>query len=269
MTTNGFNFSSIRALIIDIDGTLFRGDAPLPGIAELFVFLRQRGIAHVVATNNTTETPAQYRHKLAEAGVTLEVGQILTAGVATAAYLQRELPPGAPLFVIGEAALRQVLLEAGFALVANAGQPVAAVVVGGDSGLTYDKLKVAVLHLQRGARLVGANPDLLIPKEEGLIPEAGVTLAALQAATGLTPTVIGKPERLLFELALARLGSVAAHTAMLGDRLETDVWGAQRVGLKTVLVTTGVDNAATAAAKGIEPDAIVDGLAELVEMWSK
>jgi len=263
-----FNFGSIRALIIDIDGTLFHGDQPLPGLPHLFAFLRRRGISAVVATNNTTQTPAQYRRKLALAGAKISQEQVITAGVATAAYLKRELPAGASLYLIGEAALRQVIRRAGFELMADAGHPAAAVVVGGDTRLTYAKLKYAALHLQRGARLVGANPDLLIPTVEGLLPEAGVTLAALQAATGITPTVVGKPERLLFELALAKLGSAAAHTAILGDRLETDILGAQRAGLKTILVTTGVDNAATAAAKGITPDVIVGGLKELVELWS-
>lgn len=262
-----FNFGDIRALIIDIDGTLFRGEAPLPGLPPLFTFLREYGIAHVVATNNTTKTPAQYRHKLAEAGASVQLEQVITAGVATAAYLQQELAPGTPLFVIGEAALLQVMGEAGFEIVVDATRPVAAVVVGGDRDLTYAKLKHAVLHLQRGARLVGTNPDLLIPTDQGLIPEAGTTLAALQAVTGIPPAVVGKPERLLFEMALKRMGCPASQTAMLGDRLETDILGAQRAGLKTILVTTGVDNEQTAAAKGIQPGAVAGGLGELVARW--
>lgn len=261
------DWAAIRALAIDIDGTLLRGEQPLPGGPALLDFLRRRAIDFLVVSNNTTKTPAQYQKKLAAARLELTPAQILTAGTATAAWLKQTLPPGAPLFVIGEAALRQVLTEAGFALVDEAARPVAAVVVGGDSNLTYNKLKGAVLSIQRGARLIGANPDLLIPTEEGLIPEAGTTLAALHAATGATPIVIGKPERPMFDMALARLGHAAGQTAMLGDRAETDILGAQRAGWQTILITTGVDTPDSAAAKGIEPDAVVGGLAELVERW--
>jgi 4-nitrophenyl phosphatase len=135
--------------------------------------------------------------------------------------------------------------------------------------LTYDKLKYAALQLQRGARFVGTNPDLLCPTEEGLVPEAGATLAALEAATEISPVVIGKPERYLFDQAVAMLGSERAAIAVLGDRLETDILGGQRAGLKTVLVTSGVDDERAIVQKGIEPDLVVSGLDMLVELWER
>jgi 4-nitrophenyl phosphatase len=193
--------------------------------------------------------------------------QILTAGVATARYLAGELRRGASLYVIGEPALETVLHQAGFVLLADAGQPADAVVVGGDSTLSYEKLKHAALLLQQGARLVGTNPDLLCPTEEGLVPEAGTTLAALEAATGISPVVIGKPACYLFDMAVATMGRERARTAVLGDRLETDILGGQQAGLKTVLVTSGVDNERTVLQKGIKPDLVVGGLNDLVELW--
>jgi 4-nitrophenyl phosphatase len=176
---------------------------------------------------------------------------------------------GARLYVIGEPALEEVLRHAGFALLQDASHPVDAVVVGGDSTLTYDKLKYAALLLQRGARFVGTNPDLLCPTNEGLVPEAGMTLAALQAATGIAPTVIGKPARPLFDLAVQRLGRRPAEVAILGDRLETDIAGGQRAGLRTVLVTSGIDDEDTIRQKGIEPDLVVRGLDMLVDLWEE
>lgn len=262
-----FSFKNVRALIIDIDGTLWRGNQPLPGLAFFFDSLQQRDIAFVVVTNNTVKTPNQYRQKFAGAGVVLPRDCVLTASVATADYLKQHLEPGAPLYVIGQAGLRHALGQAGFTLLADASRPAAAVVVGGDTRLTYQKLKCAVLLIQRGAQLIGANPDLLIPTEEGLIPEAGVTLAALQAATGVSPVIIGKPERPLFELALQRMAANPGQTAALGDRLETDILGGQRAGLKTILVTTGVDNRGSVLQKQIQPDVVVDSLSELVELW--
>jgi 4-nitrophenyl phosphatase len=264
-----FGLGDIQALIIDIDGTLLRGPLPMPGLFELFAFLRSRQVSFVVVSNNATKTPTQYRTKLADLGVEVEVENILTAATATAAYLRRELRQDAALYIIGERALEEVFRRAGFALLGDASQLAEAVVVGGDSTLTYDKLKHAVLLLQRGARLVGTNPDLLCPTEEGLVPEAGTTLAALQAATGVAPTVVGKPARYLFDVAMERMGSTPARTAVLGDRLETDILGGQGAGLKTVLVTTGVDNERTMRQKGIEPDLVVSGLHELIEIWEK
>jgi 4-nitrophenyl phosphatase len=259
------NFASLRALIIDVDGTLWRGHTPLPGLVELFDFLHRRNIAFVVVTNNTTETPTHYWRRLYNLGVDLSPKQVMTAAAATIDYLQREYPPGTHIYVIGEAALRKVIRAAGFKVAQHSRRTVDVVVVGGDSRLTYTKLKNAVFHIRDGAAFIGTNPDLLVPTEEGLVPEAGTTLAALQAATGVQPIVIGKPTEYLFALALARLNSRPEETAMVGDRLETDILGAQRVGLRSILVTTGADNAQSIITKRITPDAVVSALPELIE----
>ena len=258
---------SVRALIVDMDGTLFRGPIPLPGLQRFFAFLQAGRISFVVVSNNATKTAEEYRKRLAVQGVQVQANQILTAATATASFLERELATGANLYVIGEPALTGLLRQSGFSILHDASRPVDAVVVGGDSTLTYDKLKDAALLLQRGARFVGTNPDLLCPTEEGLVPEAGATLAALQAATGVAPTVIGKPARPLFDLAVQRLGRRRAETAVLGDRLETDIGGGQQAGLKTVLVTTGIDDERSVRQKGIEPDLIVSSLDMLVDLW--
>ncbi|HEX9922347.1 MAG TPA: HAD-IIA family hydrolase [Anaerolineae bacterium] len=261
-----FDLQDIQALIIDIDGTLWRGRTPMPGLVPFFGFLQRRALSFIIVTNNSVETPAQYQQKLAGFGVEIQPDQILTCSLATAAYLKQE-HEGAVVYVIGETGLRQALGQAGFSLTDKAAPPAQVVVVGGDTGLTYDKLKYAVLSIQRGAQFVGANPDLLIPTEEGLVPEAGTTLAAIQAATGVAPTVIGKPEPWLFELAVKKMGSSPHQTAMLGDRLDTDILGGQRAGLKTILVTTGVDNRESVVQKAIQPNLIVGGLSELVDIW--
>jgi HAD superfamily hydrolase (TIGR01457 family) len=263
------NLASLQALIIDIDGTLLRGKVPAPGLAEFFSFLGSQPVSFVVASNNTAKTANQYRMGLGKLGVRLTREQVVTAALATADYLKRELGEGATLFLIGEPALQEVMLQAGFQLSRDASQAADAVVVGGDSTLTYDKLKHAVLLLQRGAQLVGTNPDLLCPTEEGLVPEAGMTLAALEAATGAKPIVIGKPAHYLFDTAVKRMGREPALTAVLGDRLDTDILGGQRAGLKTILVTSGVDNEESITQKGIEPDLVVSGLDTLAQLWEK
>jgi 4-nitrophenyl phosphatase len=239
----------------------------MPGIRRLFALLNARRVPFVMVSNNATKTPANYQALLAGHGAQVAVEQIITAATAMADYVRSELKEGAALYVIGEPALCGALKQGGSILLDGAIEPVDAVVVGGDSNLTYEKLKNAALLLQRGARLVGTNPDLLRPTEEGLVPEAGTTLAALQAATGVTPVVVGKPEPILFEMAIGKLGSEPAETAILGDRLETDILGGQRAGLKTVLVAGGVDDRDSVEKKGIEPDLVVSGLDALVDLW--
>jgi len=257
----------IRALISDLDGTLVAGSRPQPGLLPFLEMLRGRGVALTVVTNNTVRTPEQFRAKLAACGAEIAPAQMLTAAQATAAYLQGELPAGAALFVVGESGLRAALSEAGFILLEDSARPAAAVVVGGDRTVTHEKLKHAIRHVRAGARFIGTNPDLLVPIEDGLEPEAGVLLAAVAAGAGVQPTIIGKPARPLLDLAMARMGSIPATTAILGDRLDTDILGGQRLGLTTILVTTGAHDAAAVQALGIAPDLIVAGLVELAEMW--
>jgi 4-nitrophenyl phosphatase len=262
-----FRLGDVGALIVDMDGTLFRGAVPLSGLLRFFAFLQSKGIPSVVVSNNATKTAAEYQKRLADHGVQIQLDQILTAAAATASYLAGELSAGARLYVIGEPALTELLKQAGFVLLNDASGAADAVIVGGDSTLTYDKLKHAALLLQRGARFVGTNPDLLCPTDEGLVPEAGAILAALKAATGISPTVIGKPARPLFDLAVERLGRPREEIAILGDRLETDILGGQGAGLKTVLVTSGIDDEGTVRQKGIEPDLVVPSLNALVDLW--
>jgi 4-nitrophenyl phosphatase len=259
----------IRALISDLDGTLLAGNLAQPNLLRFLDFLRKREIALTVVTNNTVRTPAQYSRKLAAAGANVPPEQILTAAIATAAHLQAELPPASPIFVVGESGLRSALVDAGFVLLEDSAQPAAAVVVGGDRTVSHDKLKHAIRHVRRGAHFIGTNPDLLVPVEDGFAPEAGVLLAAIAAGAGVSPTVIGKPERPLLEQALRLMDSTPAATAILGDRLDTDILGGQRLGLTTILVTTGVDDAAAIRTRGIAPDLVVAGLSELSDLWEE
>ncbi len=258
--------SGLSGLVIDIDGTLWRGNAPLPGQGELFRFLDAQGIPFVVATNNT-HSPERYREKFLSAGSDISADRILTASEATAEYLLRHFPLSSRVFVIGYGDLQKALERRGFSLAADASEGAEIVVIGGDFSLTWEKLKNAILLVSRGAALIGSNPDMLIPTEEGLVPEAGTTLAAVEAATGRRPLVIGKPEPPLFELAVEKLGLPASEVAMVGDRVATDVVGAHAAGLKSILVCTGVDNEASARSLGVEPDAVFEDLHRFRNAW--
>jgi 4-nitrophenyl phosphatase len=257
-----------QALIIDMDGVLWRADEPVPGLVDFFVVLRRRGIRFILATNNATKTVAQYQAKLARFGVTVAPEEVLTSSHAAAAYMARRGPAGATVYVIGEDGLREALRERGFVLVDEHAPAADYVAVGWDRTLNWDKLRQACLLVRRGAHFVGTNPDRTYPTPEGLVPGNGATLAALEAATGVTPVIAGKPEPLLYQVALQRLGTSPAATAALGDRLETDIVGGVRAGTRTILVLSGVTTPAQLAASELKPDEVYADIGAIARAWA-
>jgi 4-nitrophenyl phosphatase len=267
MNYNKLDLNDIQALVIDMDGVLWRGNTALPGLKEFFDFLQSGSISFMLATNNASKTPDQYLRKLANFGVTVEREYILTSSLATAAYLRQEFQSGTTVYVVGQEGLREAMREAGFTLLNDSSQPADVVVAGIDFTLTYEKLQHAALLIQGGARFIGTNGDLTFPIEGGFAPGAGSILAAIQAATGVEPVTIGKPERFMFDISMQKMDTTPAHTAMLGDRLETDILGGQQAGLKTIMVLTGVDDEDAIVQKGVQPDVIFSGIDELVQYW--
>jgi 4-nitrophenyl phosphatase len=243
-------FINIRALIIDMDGVLWHGTNPIPGLTDFFQTLRELKIRFILATNNASQTPEQYVDKLARMGVTVTQNEILTSGIATALYLsERVNPVETRVFVVGEDGATQPLIERGFTLtglyeVNNSSDTVKKgadiVVCGKDHTLTWDKLATATLNIRAGAKFIGTNADTTLPTELGITHGNGAILAALEVATGVTPTIIGKPEPIIYQQALALLGVDPAETVAIGDRLETDILGAVRSGIRSIMVLTGV-----------------------------
>ena len=255
---------SLRNLVIDMDGVLYRGDELIAGTRELISLLRRMEIGFVLATNNATRTPQQFVDKLAGMGVQIHTHEVLTSSLATASYLARVAPPGAKVFVVGMEGLRSALEGAGFRLVANGAQ---FVVAGMDFAICYDRLAQASLQIRAGARFIGTNPDLTFPSERGILPGAGSLLAFLEAASGVKPVVIGKPGTAMMEQALDRMAAEPATTAMLGDRLETDILAGRRAGLRTILVMSGVTDEPTLSGSEIQPDLVFADVAHLYTSW--
>ena len=255
----------MRAAVIDMDGVLWAGDSPLPGLSEFFAALRQRRMPFVLATNNAGRSPEQYRDKLARMGVSVSADEVFTSPQATAIVLAQRSPGGGRVFVIGEAALKAALAAAGFTFCDLYETDAAYVVVGIDHGLSWDKLATATLNIRAGAVFVGTNPDLSLPTEHGLTHGNGAILAALQAATGIAPIVIGKPEPTMYQQALTRLKSDPALTFAIGDRLDTDILGAVRAGLPSVLVLTGVSKRADLATLAYQPTWVLDSIVEITK----
>ena len=253
-----------KYLVIDMDGVLYRGSDPLPGLAEFFEFLREHGIGFRLATNNSGLTPQQYAAKMKRMGAEVAPGEIITSGTATARWLAQRHPPGTRVHVFGEDSLRAALTEAGFELADN---HVVAVVASIDWGVTYDKIKRACLLIRGGAQFVATNLDPTRPTEEGLVPGTGALIAAIAVGAETQPTAIGKPEPIMFEQAMAEMGALPQSTATLGDRIDTDMVGGARAGLGTILVLSGSTGRAEAEAYG--PDLIFDSIAALTQAWQE
>lgn len=255
----------IRYLIMDMDGVLYRGNRTLPGAAQFLTWLDRRGIRYLMLTNNSARTPAGWSEKMAKLGMPVPVDRVMTAAQATAAYLRQVSPSGARVYIIGGRGLHEAVLEENGGLFTLDAQRPDYVLVGLDTDFSYDKLRVGCLAVRAGARFIASNADLTFPAEEGLVPGAGALAAALEACTSVKPTVVGKPEQAAFDLALQRLGADRQVTAMLGDRLDTDILGGMRAGLATIMVMTGVSTVDELAASPYKPDYVFADLADLMQ----
>ncbi len=255
------SLSNIKGLILDMDGVLWRENAPIIDLPATFAAIHQRNLKVVLATNNSTKTPAAYQSHLRSFGVELEQWQILTSSLAVADLLHRRFPAGGPIYIIGESGLQQALLEQGFFF---SEQNPLAVVAGIDRKISFDKLKIATLLIRSGVPFYGTNPDRTFPTPEGLIPGAGAILAALETATDQQPIIAGKPHPALLEVSLERLGTLPEETLMVGDRIETDILGGQNAGCKTALVLSGVSTHTQAMQIQPQPDIITDTLYDLI-----
>jgi 4-nitrophenyl phosphatase len=262
------NLGTLKTLLIDGDGVLWRSDEAIPGLNRFFDVLERRGIDWALLTNNNTRTVDTYVQKLCGFGIEADKSIIFTSSTVTADYLKERYGEGAPVHAVGMSGLIETLKEAGFVVSEGEEMPphdVVAVAAGMDRGITHEKIKVAMRLILGGAEFVATNTDGNFPTSDGLNPGTGMVVAALQATSATEPTVIGKPERAIFEAAMKRFDAAPATTAMLGDRLETDILGAQRVGIGTIAVLTGVITREQLAASDIQPDCVYESIAELAD----
>jgi 4-nitrophenyl phosphatase len=255
----------VRSFVIDMDGVLYRGDTILPHVHDFFGALDTAHVPYVMVTNNSTRTPQQYVEKLAGMGLTTTADRVVTSGLATRSWIERRYSAGTRVYLIGMPALVETIFGDG--RYAPAGIDAEVVVTGADWDLTFEKLKIATLAIRHGAAWVATNPDTTFPSEQGIIPGAGAILAAIAAATSAKPVVIGKPEPGMLVEAAAMLHTQPGETAMLGDRLDTDILAGQRAGVATVLVLTGVTTPDELSHSAIQPDVALPDLAPLASYY--
>jgi glycerol 3-phosphatase-2 len=249
------------AILLDLDGVLYRWPEPIPGAAEAVAALRKAGKRVAFVTNNSSRTPAQVVERLASVGVDAKPEEVVTSALATATILAGRGIGSA--FVIGEEGLLKALAEAGVAVVDSSSDEVDVVVVGFDRGADYMKLKDASVLVERGASLVASNADPSFPAPGGESwPGAGALLAAIETTTGTRGEVFGKPEPPLFERALASAGG--GRPLVVGDRLDTDIAGASRLGWDSALVLTGDARRVDVESALWTPTFVLDDLSGLV-----
>jgi len=250
------------AFLFDLDGVLYRGAEPIDGAAETLATLRGLGKGLAFLTNNYSRTPEAIAAHLTGMGIRAAPEEVETSALATATLLRGRAVARA--YVLGEEGLRTALAAAGLTVVDGSSADAETVVVGWDRGFDYAELAAASVLIQRGASLVASNADASYPVEDGLVlPGAGAILAAIQTATGVSAEVVGKPNAPIFRAALDRAGG--GRPLVIGDRLDTDIEGASRLGWDSLLVLTGITGRADLGTATVRPTYVAEHLGELVE----
>lgn len=225
-----------NAYLIDLDGTMYRGDERIEAAAEFVEQLYQRDIPYLFLTNNSAKTKEQISGKLTGMGIRSTPDHVFTSGMATANYIKQQ-KAGARCYVIGEEGLVNAIQKEQLQVTEEA---VDFVVVGIDRKITYEKLAIATLAVRNGASFLSTNSDIAIPAERGLVPGNGAITSVITVSTGQEPIFIGKPERIITEQALKVLGTAKEETLMVGDNYHTDILAGIHAGIDTLMVFTGV-----------------------------
>lgn len=250
--------------LVDLDGVVWVGRELIPGAVEALGELHEAGKEVVFVTNNPARPPSTYVERLREAGVPVEDGRVVTAGIATAGLAAELSGAGASAFVIGAPAFHESVAAAGLEpLAGEAARAAEVVLVSGHRDFDYEELLTATMALQNGATLFATSRDPTLPMPDGAWPGTGSILAAVETASGTRAEVGGKPERHLFEQARALIGD-AERVVMVGDRIASDIEGGRRAGLTTILVLSGATSPEQAQAAEPAPDLVLDDLAALL-----
>jgi 4-nitrophenyl phosphatase len=231
------HWPKITGIVSDLDGVTYRGDEPIESAVGVFQRWNDIGLPYAFVTNNSTKSAEEFSVKLNAMGIPADPARIITTCAVAADRLGDLFEPGSRIMVIGAQALVRAVADRNFEI---ADEDVDAVVAGLDRSFTYEKLAKAQTALLGGAHFIGTNPDVMLPKAGGFEPGAGSILKAIETASGVTPTIIGKPKPDLVTKALSMLGTDRHSTFMLGDQIMTDIVAGHAAGLPTIRVRTGV-----------------------------
>ena len=259
------SLADIRLFLLDMDGTVYLGSRLLPGSLDFLRYLGETGRDHLFLTNNSSRNAQYYAQKLTKLGWPAQPGEILTSGEATALYLGG-LKPAARIYLLGTPDLETEFAAHGFVLTDENPDYV---VLGFDMTLTYDKLVRACDLVRGGVPFIATHPDLNCPTETGYIPDCGAMTALITASTGVTPKVIGKPNREIIDAMFRKKPVRRDQVAMVGDRLYTDIVMGHNAGVTSVLVLSGEAKESDIPAAPVQPDHVAGGLGALYEALKK
>ena len=257
----------IRSWLIDMDGVLVHEERAIPGAPEFIAALREHGLPFLVLTNNSIYTRRDLAARLRASAIEIPEEAIWTSALATARFLADQRPGGSA-FAVGEAGLTTALHQVGYTLSERAPDYV---VLGETRTYSFERITQAIRLIAGGARFIATNPDNVGPTPDGLVPATGSVAALISRATGVEPYYIGKPNPLMMRFALNAIEAHSEHTAMVGDRMDTDVVAGLEAGLYAILVLSGVATRASAERFTYRPSRIVESvgvLASRVAAWA-
>ena len=250
----------IDCWLTDMDGVLVRENRAIPGAPELIEQWRNEGKPFLVLTNNSTFTPRDLSARLRASGLTVPEEFIWTSALATADFCASQMPGGSA-FVLGEAGMTTALHEAGFIMTETAPDYV---VVGETRNYSFEAITKAIRLIRDGSRFIVTNPDATGPSPEGPLPATGAVAALITTATGRTPYIVGKPNPMMFRSAMNRIGAHSENTAMIGDRMDTDIVAGIEAGLHTILVLSGISDRSEMSKYPFRPDEVINSVADLL-----
>lgn len=251
-----------KGYLIDLDGTMYKGSQVIEGAIEFIDYLNKEDKDYLFVTNNSSKTPEEVAEKLNEIGFHTSSEHVITTAMATAGYISEE-SPGATVYMVGGTGLRKSLNDAG--LIVKDDEHVDYVVMGLDEEITYEKLTVACLAVRNGAKFISTNKDVSIPKERGFLPGNGSLTSVVSVSTGQTPIFIGKPETIIMEQALEKIGHAKEECIMIGDLYDTDILAGINSGIDTLHVHTGVTTFEEIQRKEVLPTYSIKNLLEIIE----
>ncbi|MYM20151.1 HAD-IIA family hydrolase [Brevibacterium sp. 5221] len=251
----------IECWLTDMDGVLVRENEALPGAAELLEQWNRDETPYLVLTNNSIYTARDLAARLRRSGLNVPEDRIWTSALATAQFLADQVDGGSA-YVVGEVGLTTAMHEAGFIMTEASPD---FVVVGETHNYSFEAITKAIRLIRGGARFIATNPDATGPSPEGVLPATGAITALITKATGREPYVVGKPNPMMFRSALNRIGAHSKTTAMIGDRMDTDIVAGMEGGLYTILVLSGISEREDVLAYPFRPNRIIDGVSELLD----
>jgi NagD protein len=245
---------------MDMDGVLVHESAALPGADRFLARLKELGLPHLLLTNNSIYTRRDLAARLRASGLDVEERSIWTSALATARFLEGQRPHGTA-FVVGESGLTTALYQGGYTLTDRGPDYV---VLGETRTYSFERITQAIRLIRDGARFIATNPDATGPSPSGPLPATGSVAALITRATGVDPYFVGKPNPLMMRSALNALEAHSETTAMVGDRMDTDIVAGLEAGMETILVLSGVTTREEAERFSYRPSRIVDSVADLV-----